>query len=374
MIASLTSAIIETCWARRLISDVSLRRCIGCTLPNTGGGRPRKQGAGMAEQETLVANSIPSAIFELGVLTRVFDVSLLSGVLPVLLTDDHIQQSVLLAIQQTAYGLVQCYNEVETDRAREDRSYNDNLTADIHCIHLPALRTLADQAITPAHPYRMLYEFGAAIGDYVLQCKNRQTPPDPSMVWRSLCALPARVLDNILILKELAATTATAAKVSTLETVIEGILPVKISPEATDDRPVIVSSQCGEVSLILRFVDAVSLELKRIPWPAESKWRSVYLELQLDDEQRRVKRHGYDEIVALSKLNFGLLTKLAAERSKATPLEELSKEWHKWGQARTPSEGTIRDAVNELGNKLRVLGIDTKGARDEGWVLVATPS
>ena len=98
----------------------------------------------------------------------------------------------------------------------------------------------------------------------------------------------------------------------------------------------------------------------------------AYLGIELDDRSRNVRREGRTEVVSLagSRLNRGLLRKLIDMRGDFCPLERLRLVWEKYGVAKNPADGTIRDAASALSGLLEPLGLKVEGTRWMGWRLL----
>lgn len=123
----------------------------------------------MAEQgDPGVSGSELSAAFRLGFFARYVDRDVLLEVLNVLHT--RIAPSMLLRLKQTVpSGL-----ESLTDSGQENRSFG----------------AAADRALASADPCRVLYDLGAALGDYQLKQVTGVRTPDAAPVWACVQRIP----------------------------------------------------------------------------------------------------------------------------------------------------------------------------------------
>lgn len=97
-----------------------------------------------------------------------------------------------------------------------------------------------------------------------------------------------------------------------------------------------------------------------------------YLGLELDEGRHIVRRAGRDAEVDLSSsnLHWGMLLALEKSRDSWLLLQSLRFVWKNYGVDDNPVEGTVNDAVSELRQKLRPLGINIKSSRNLGRMLV----
>ncbi|HWB11541.1 MAG TPA: hypothetical protein VG826_20085 [Pirellulales bacterium] len=100
-----------------------------------------------------------------------------------------------------------------------------------------------------------------------------------------------------------------------------------------------------------------------------------YLGLRVDDARRTITRDGFPATVNLqdSRILWAIFKKLVLNHDVPVAHEAIVGLWEANGVARMPSVGTVNDAVAELRNQLKAIGITIEVKRKVGRLLAELP-
>ena len=102
----------------------------------------------MPDKETpLATDPKPAAAFQLGYFTRDFGLDALNDALPILLDDLH--TNAFLGVQQLMLEISRSYEELQSERAKDDWEYKCDLEFGIHDLHIPAMCGMAGREEVP---------------------------------------------------------------------------------------------------------------------------------------------------------------------------------------------------------------------------------